>query len=206
MKWFMVSMALLVLCGVGGQAHATVVNFDNLSYNTALTGANSHYAGLTWEMGNAGYNGNTGYWMTPSSGSEYPHSLPHNIINAWGSTLTGIGFPQQVNVAGAYFAAQGSAGSSTTGVRIHGYRGGSEIAVTDWFSAISTTPAWFAMNLTAVDRIVVQSVPVDSGGGWYGMDDLTYAPTPEPSTLVLLGIGAISLLAYAWRRRTAARA
>ncbi len=27
------------------------------------------------------------------------------------------------------------------------------------------------------------------------------APVPEPSTIVLLGIGAISLLAYAWRRR-----
>ena len=26
-------------------------------------------------------------------------------------------------------------------------------------------------------------------------------PTPEPCTLVLLAIGAISLLAYAWRRR-----
>jgi hypothetical protein len=30
------------------------------------------------------------------------------------------------------------------------------------------------------------------------------APTPEPSALALLGIGALSLLAYAWRKRRAA--
>jgi hypothetical protein len=28
-----------------------------------------------------------------------------------------------------------------------------------------------------------------------------YTVVPEPSTLALLGVGAISLLAYAWRRR-----
>jgi hypothetical protein len=31
-----------------------------------------------------------------------------------------------------------------------------------------------------------------------------YTAVPEPSTLVLLGIGAVSLLSYAWRRRTKA--
>ncbi len=28
-----------------------------------------------------------------------------------------------------------------------------------------------------------------------------FSPVPEPSTLALLGIGAVSLLAYAWRKR-----
>ena len=64
-----------------------------------------------------------------------------------------------------------------------------------------------------------------SGGGWTlkGCRDISNAgyivgwginpdgsqhgflltPIPEPSTLVLFGIGAISLLAYAWRRRCA---
>ena len=34
-------------------------------------------------------------------------------------------------------------------------------------------------------------------------EGLAFAPVPEPSTLVLLGISATSLLAYVWRRRSA---
>jgi len=40
-------------------------------------------------------------------------------------------------------------------------------------------------------------------GFWCGSTgiDLAISETPEPGTLSLLGIGAVSLLAYAWRRR-----
>ncbi len=34
------------------------------------------------------------------------------------------------------------------------------------------------------------------------LTDIAYLSVPEPSTLALLGIGAMGLLAYAWRRRT----
>lgn len=39
-----------------------------------------------------------------------------------------------------------------------------------------------------------------TGQLWADNVVLSYTPVPEPSTLTLLGIGAISLLAYTWRR------
>jgi hypothetical protein len=100
-----------------------------------------------------------------------------------------------VTVDGAYFAVQGDFPSWTTGVRVHGYRDGQEIAETDWFTSLSTNSAWFAINLHDVDRIVVESVPVNNGGGWFGMDDLTYT-IPEPSTIAMFAIGAVALLRW----------
>jgi hypothetical protein len=38
---------------------------------------------------------------------------------------------------------------------------------------------------------------------WVLLDDIRFEPSPEPSAIVLLGIGVISLLGYAWRRRGA---
>ena len=169
---------------------AIVVDFDDLNYDMHLSG--TEYAGLTWETGNIGYKNNQGYWKVPSSFNSYPQSQPYNAINAWGCTHLGISFPTEVDVLGAYFAAQGANDSWTTGIQVHGYRGGLEVVATPWFDDIDTHPDWFAMNLNNVDRIVIESIPVDQGGGWYGMDDLTYIP--EPTTLLLFGLGTVVLL------------
>jgi hypothetical protein len=184
----LITICLVVVCVATVQVYGVVVNFDDLPGNYVLTGSN--YAGLTWELGNNGYNDNQGYWVTYS---DYPYSEPLNAINAWGCTFLGIGFPTQVDVSGAYFAAQGSDGNWTNEIRVHGYRNGSEIATTDWFTDIDLHPDWFAMNLNQVDRIVIECTPVNDGGGWYGMDDLTYV-VPEPATMSLLCLGALSLL------------
>ncbi|NIA20440.1 MAG: PEP-CTERM sorting domain-containing protein [Anaerolineaceae bacterium] len=194
-------LAALLVVTIGSVAVAApvVVDFDDLSYSYVLTG--SGYAGLTWEAGNAGYQSNPGRWITPTDTNDYPHSLPHNAINAWGCTLIGIGFPQPVDVLGAYFAAQGVSSGWTSGVRVHGYLGGNPVGTTGWFNDIDDVADWFAIGLSNVDRIVVESVPISLGGGWFGMDDLTYNVVPEPATLSLLGLGIAGLVARKRRRR-----
>jgi len=121
-------------------------------------------------------NGQQGGWVVPSRRDTfYPSSGEHNVINQWGDTLMGIGFPEVVDVHGAFFAGQAESGVWTTGIRVHGYRNGQVVQQTEWFRNIGKKPKWFAMNLRGVDRIVIESEPVLNGGGWYGMDDLTYS-------------------------------
>ncbi|UCG34442.1 MAG: hypothetical protein JSU68_07330, partial [Phycisphaerales bacterium] len=125
--------------------------------------------------------GQRGQWVVPSRRSTYfPHAGDHNVVNKFGDTSMGIGFPAAVDVRGAYFAAQGAEGTWAKAVRVIGYREGEEVARTDWFEQIGVEPAWFGMNLRRVDRIEILAVPAFQGGGWYGMDDLTFTLPPEP--------------------------
>ncbi len=64
--------------------------------------------------------------------------------------------------------------------------------------ALDVQPDWFAINLAGVDRIVSESQPVNQGGGWFGMDDLTYEAVPEPHQAMLVTLG---LFGFAARRR-----
>ena len=136
-------------------------------------------------------NGQHGQWAVPSRGATtLPHSGSHNVVNTWGDTRMGIGFPTRVDVQGAWFAGQASEGAWTPGLRAVGYRGGQAVQETEWFRSIGAAPRWMAMNLKDVDRIEIVALPALNGGGWYGMDDLTYTPrvepgqAPAPSTVV----------------------
>jgi len=177
----------------------TELNFDDLPKLHFVTGTT--YAGLTWEEGNLGVGGNVGVWSTGGILS-YPHSPPVNLINGYGCTMIGIGFPAMVDMSGAYVGQQGNGGfPSTTGVRVHGYLDGVQTGVTAWFTDIQTDPQWFDMSiLTNVDRIVFESVPVYDNGGSYGLDNLTFTYVPEPAGLAALSSAAAALLAR--RRKT----
>jgi hypothetical protein len=188
-----IAWIVLSACGLS-PLYAVVLGFEDLTQSQSIS--ETLYAGLFWEKGNAGYNGNEGFWSADSGVNHYPHSGDRNLINRWGCTQLGIQFPQPVTVLGAYIAGQGTSNNWTTGIRVHGYANHVEIATTDWFQDIDTHPDWFAVNFFKVDRIVFESIPVSSGGGWYGLDDLTYE-IPEPTTLSLLALGGM----LAWRKR-----
>ena len=80
--------------------------------------------------------------------------------------------------------------------------------------SIADTTAWptnlYATRLVMSSEIYWQGVfyytpglgqPGYDSSGTYNMTYTFVSDVPEPSTFVLLGVGAISLAAYAWRRR-----
>lgn len=121
-------------------------------------------------------NGAQGEWEVPTMRStQSAHSGSRHVINRWGDTNLGLGFPTEVDLQGAWLAGQGTLGSWTSGVRVIGFRDGVEVARTEWFQAIGAAPAWFEIGLQDVDRVEFHARAVIEGSGWYALDDLTFA-------------------------------
>ncbi|MBU0718247.1 MAG: hypothetical protein KJ749_08370, partial [Planctomycetes bacterium] len=117
-----------------------------------------------------------GAWAVPTRGaSGLARSGKHYVTNKWGDPRMGIGFPDVVDVHGAYFSGQATTEVWARGIRVLGYHDGQPVGQTDWFVELSTKPTWFAMNLNGVDRIEIVAIPAPDGAGWYAMDDLTYS-------------------------------
>lgn len=123
-----------------------------------------------------GRNGAPGAWIVPSrnAANATPHSGVRYVMNQWGDTRMGIGFPERVDVDGAWLAGQGGSGSWARGVQAVGYRAGTEVARSGWLEAIGAAPAFFAVGFTDVDRIEIVARAAFDGAGWYALDDLAF--------------------------------
>lgn len=117
----------------------------------------------------------SGAWVVPPrSAASGAHSGTRCVINRFGDTCIGIGFGAPVDVAGAWIAGAGAPEVFARALQAVGYRAGVEVARTPWFETIGAEPAWFSIELAAVDRIEFVALSASQGAGWFALDDLSF--------------------------------
>jgi hypothetical protein len=163
----------------------TVLTFDDV----ATPGGNvvlmpPGYGGLNW----ASNMGVWGYVQPPFNAQSPPNRVLFNFNGELGtveSLVTFIGGPKIFD--GAYF-------SGASNVQFNLYSGTSLVATSSILSLGSggSGPTFLASGYASP----VDKVGIVGSRGLFSMDNFTFEQVPEPSTLLLLGIGAISLLGY----------
>lgn len=194
-KWILVvTVACMMLLGTTSASFATVLTFDQFS----TTGDNeipvpNGYGGLTWDNiwitdGDPNAHGLSGYYYGTTSGSD----VAFNGIGLPGA-ITGSPF----DFIGAYLT---GAWNNGLNIRVQGYRGGvleyDRTVVVD-----STAPTFFHFDYAEVDKLAFSSfggtnAGYGNSGNNFVMDDFTFnklAIIPEPSTIVLLGAGLMTV-------------
>jgi hypothetical protein len=168
-----------------GFASPTVIGFDDLTGGGAGFSLPAGYAGLNWDP-------EWFYWDAPQP--PYNPSSPMTRIASWNYggwiDFSPIGLP--VIFEGAYFS-----GYDLATVHFEGYLGGSLVGTSDSL-APSSTPTFLAANFPGpVDYVNV----VCQSSDYFAMDDVTFTPVPEASTLFLFGSGGMALMGLMPRLR-----
>jgi hypothetical protein len=184
---------------LGGAANAGVVGFENVATggDFASLGDLNPYAGLTfsddWYAGDAGIDGY----------GNGAHGGTHFAVNGFGSDGATISSATPFNFAGAWFAAPDGAADKASWIAISAYDAASHLIGSTGRVAIGSGYTWAA---AAFDN--VSSLTVTRDTGWFVMDDFTTVAAtppggtvPEPSSTLVLGMGAFALLWSRTRRR-----
>jgi len=180
-------------------SRASLITFDDVSVSSpGETLVPNGYEGLVW----------SNFWVLnavpfgPSSGYYNGLISDSNVAyNAFGNPAEISALGRNFNLVSAYLTA---AFTSNLSVQVQGFRGANMVyeqtAVVTW-----TGPSLVMLNFQNIDRVEFDSFGgLDAGiGGSLGddqqfvMDDLTIEPVPEPSAILLAGIGTLVL----WRTR-----
>jgi hypothetical protein len=184
------SWVALLLCADGAwSAPPIVITFEDLPGD--LSAIPNGYNGFNWTNmyvldGSQPVLANSGY----DHGSVSGVNVAYNGFGDPGHAITISGDP--FNFIGAYFTGAWNNGLSIT---VNGYNNGA-LQNTSTFTVSTLAPSYQALNYANIDELKFSSTGgVDGGfvgfGTHFAMDDFTFSPVPEPSTLVLCLSGLV---------------
>jgi hypothetical protein len=197
---------LLVVCVALTVLAATTARAENITglYNTGVDNAGVRLPGGTVDShytASGGYNVLTGSqsssWLVSDSSAQWVH-LQTDAVETFTYETT-FTVSETADLATLAITGRWASDNNTVDILINGTSTGFHTGPEDFgfYTGFTISDLVYGVNTL--------SFLVHNGEGGYGgptgliVDGLQATTVPEPSTLVLLGIGAISL--FAWRRR-----
>jgi hypothetical protein len=195
-------LGLLVFAALPAHSQ-TVLTFDDLSE----TGSGSYlgqYHGLGWDnfaAVNAILSTNSPFQVV--TGTYYGMVSPSNVV------INGNGYPAEIDSPGTNFdflsAYLTGAQNSNLNIEIQGFNG-TNLVYDETKVVSATAPTLFTFDYLDIDRLYFNSSggePTFSSVPAYNvvMDNFMFEFIPEPSSLLLAALGAMSLVAFLRRKR-----